>query len=73
MGQLMTYETRIERWRGGELEAREQRRLDVMLYVPAELRLMLHDAGFGDIEVHGEHQRREPAPDDDFVVFVARG
>lgn len=72
MGQLMTYETRIERWRDGELEAREQRWLDVMLYGPAELRLMLHGAGFVDIEVHGEHQRREPAPDDDFVVLVAR-
>lgn len=71
-GQSMTYETRIERWRDGELEAQERRRLDVMMYVPAELHLMLQDAGFANIEVHGEHQPRQPAPDDDFVVFVAR-
>ena len=68
----MTYETRIERWRDDDLEAREQRRLDVTLYTPAELRLMLRDAGFADVEVHGDHQRREPTPDDEFVVFVAR-
>lgn len=71
MGQLLTYETRIERWRDGEREAREQRRLDVMLYMPAELRVMLEAAGFADIEMHGEHERREPAPGDDFVVFIA--
>lgn len=72
LGQLMTYETRIERWRDGELEARELRRLDVRQYVPSEVRLMLETAGFGDVEVHGEHERREPASDDDFVVFAAR-
>lgn len=71
IGQLLTYETRIERSRDGELEAREQRRLDVMLYVPAEVRLMLQAAGFSDIEVHGEHERRDPVSADDFVVFVA--
>lgn len=72
IGQHLTYEMRIERWRDGELEAQEQRRLDVMLYVPAELHLMLEAAGFVDIEVHGEHEPREPALDDTFVVFMAR-
>lgn len=68
----MTYETRIERWRGGELEAAEERRLDVGLYVPGEVRLLLEAAGFVDLVVHGDHQRRPPRHDDDFVVFVAR-
>ena len=71
MNQRLTYETRIERWRDGEREARERRRLDVMLYVPGELRVMLEAAGFVNIEMHGEHERREPAPGDDFVVLVA--
>jgi SAM-dependent methyltransferase len=72
MGQRLTYETRIERWRDGGLEAQEQRCLDVGLYVPAELRLLLEAAGFVDIQLHGEHERRDPQPDDDFIVFVAR-
>lgn len=71
MRQLMTYETRVERWRDSELEAQEQRRLDVGLYVPSEVLLLLEAAGFVDIRLHGEHERREPQRDDDFVVFVA--
>ena len=67
----MTYETRVERWRGGEREAVEQRRLDVALYVPGEVRLLLESAGFVDVVVHGDHERRPPRRDDDFVVFEA--
>ena len=29
-------------------------------------------AGFTDVEVHGEHERRPATADDTFVVFVAR-
>lgn len=72
MGQVVTYETRVQRWSDRGLEVQEQRRLDVMLYVPGEVRLMLQAAGFVDIELHGEHEPRDPVPEDEFVVFVAR-
>lgn len=72
LAQRLTYETRIERWRDDQPEAREERRLDVGLYVPAEVVLMLQAAGFTDVHMHGEHERRPPTPDDQFVVFLAR-
>ena len=62
---------RVERWRDGTLEAEEDRRLDINLYFPQELLLLLERAGFSDVVVHGEHVERAPTPDDEFVVFVA--
>ena len=56
----------------GELEAEEVHRLDVGRYFRNEVVLMLERAGFADVVVHGEHEEREPTPDDDFLVFVAR-
>ena len=42
------------------------------MYLRHEVELMLRLAGFGDVEVHGEHERRPATADDTFVVFVAR-
>jgi len=72
LSQTVTLEMHAERWRDGELEAEETHRLDIGLYFRNELLLMLELAGFTDVAVHGEHTEREPTPDDDFVVFVAR-
>jgi len=63
---------RAERWREGKLEAEETHRLDDGHYFRNELTLILERAGFVDVSVHGEHEEREPTPDDDFLVFVAR-
>lgn len=70
--QHVTLEMHAQRWRGDVLEAEETHTLDIGLYFPNELLLMLERAGFADIVIHGEHQPRPPTPDDDFVVFVAR-
>jgi SAM-dependent methyltransferase len=69
--QRVSLEKRIERWRDGELEAEEVRRLDMGLYFKNELQLMLGRAGFRDIVVHGDHVPAAATPDDEFIVFVA--
>jgi hypothetical protein len=72
LAQHVTLEIHAERWRDGVLEAEEDRRLDIGLYLPHELLLMLELAGFHDVVVHGEHTERDPTADDEFLVFVAR-
>jgi SAM-dependent methyltransferase len=70
--QRVTMAIRIERWRDGMLEADEERLLHIGMYFKNEMLLMLKNAGFTDVEVHGEHQERPPTSDDEFIVFVAR-
>jgi SAM-dependent methyltransferase len=69
--QRVSLEMIARRWRDGELEAEETRRLDIGLYFKNELLLMLERAGFGDVVVQGDHVVADPNPDDEFVVFVA--
>jgi SAM-dependent methyltransferase len=71
LNQHVVYEMRAERWRDGKLEADETHRLDDGHYFRNELALVLERAGFVDVSVHGEHEEREPTPEDDFLVFVA--
>ena len=72
LDQSVTFEMRVEVWRGGVLEAWEVHRLDARYYFVNELRLMIERAGFRDIVVHGDHVDAAPTSDDEFVVFVAR-
>ena len=72
VAQHVTLEIHAERWRDDVLQAQEDRRLDIGLYFPNEVLLMLELAGFHNVVVHGEHTEREPTSDDDFLVFVAR-
>lgn len=68
----MTYEMHAEQWRGGVLEAEEDRTLNITLYFKDELLLLLERAGFDDVVVQGDHNDAEATGDDDFIVFVAR-
>ncbi len=70
--QRVTMEIHVERWRDGALEVEEDHVLHIGMYFKNEMLLMLEGAGFGDIQIHGEHQERSPTSDDDFIVFVAR-
>jgi ubiquinone/menaquinone biosynthesis C-methylase UbiE len=70
--QRSALEMRAERWRDGELEAEETRRIDMHHYFVDELSMMIQQAGFDDLVVHGDHVARDPTPEDEFVVFVAR-
>ena len=69
--QAVTMEIRATMSRDAELIASEEHRIDIGLYFRNELLLMLERAGFGDV-VHGGYEEREPRPDDDFLVFVAK-
>jgi hypothetical protein len=42
------------------------------LYFTHEVKLMLEQAGFRDVELRAGYTDAAPAPDDDFVVFIAR-
>jgi len=70
--QRVSLEMTARRWRDGALEAEETHSLDIGLYFKNELLLMLEQAGFDDVVVHGDHVEADPTPDDDFVVFVAK-
>ena len=70
--QRVSLEMTARRWRDGELESEETRRLDIGLYFKNELLLMLERVGFDDIVVHGDHVEADPTPDDEFVVFVSK-
>jgi SAM-dependent methyltransferase len=72
LAQRVSLEMHVELWRDDALEAAEDHRLDIGLYFPQELELMLGRAGFRDIVVHGDHVEALPTADDDFVVLVAR-
>jgi hypothetical protein len=65
-------EMRAYMWRDGELAAEEEHAITLNLYFRDELLLMLERAGFTEVVVHGGHEEREPEPDDDFLVYVAR-
>ena len=69
--QRITLEMHAERWRNGELDAAEDRRLTINLYFRNELLLLLERAGFADVRVQGDHNDLPATPDDEFLVFVA--
>jgi len=70
--QSATLEMRAWMWREGELVAEEEHMLVMTLYFTHELRLLLEQAGFVDLELRAGYEDRPPTGDDDFVVFVAR-
>ncbi len=72
LAQRVRLEMHARRWRDDVLEAEERHQLDIGLYFVPEMLLLLERAGFTDVVVHGEHQRRPPTAADDFVVFVTR-
>jgi hypothetical protein len=64
-------EIRLEKRRGEELLAVEERRLSERMYFRDELVLLLELAGFESVAVRAGYADREPTPDDDFLVFAA--
>ena len=69
--QMETIEMRARLWRGGQVVNEESYSLDLCIYFPREIVLMLEEAGFGEPAVEALSGR--PATGDDgHVVFVAR-
>ncbi len=71
--QRVEMEIAVERFRDDHLETSETHRLAIGMYFKNEMLMMLEQAGFTRIELHGEHEERPPSSDDEFVVFVASG
>jgi SAM-dependent methyltransferase len=57
----------------GEVVAEEDHGLSLRFYFRDELVLMLERAGFASVRVEAGYTGAEPTPDDDFLVFIARG
>jgi SAM-dependent methyltransferase len=69
--QRVTLVMRAQLWRDERLEAEEEHTLTITMYFARELEALLHDAGFGNVVVEGDHNGAPATADDDFVVFVA--
>jgi SAM-dependent methyltransferase len=72
LAQCVTFEIRATMSRDAKLVAEEQSVLKETMYFPNELRLMLEQAGFREVELRAGHTDAEPSADDDFVVLTAR-
>lgn len=72
LDQCVRIEMRIEKRRGGELVAEDERLLSMRMWFRDELVLMLRTAGFSAVTVRGGYDDEEPRPDHDFLVFIAR-
>jgi len=70
--QRVSLEMHARMWRHGVLEAEEIHRLDIGLYFKNELLMLLEQAAFKNIVVHGDHVEADATSDDDFIVFVAQ-
>jgi SAM-dependent methyltransferase len=72
LDQSVALAIRVEKRRGDELVAEEERELTMRMYFRDELVLMLERAGFAGGEVEAGYTGRQPTGDDDFLVFIAR-
>ena len=72
LSQRVTIEMRAWMWRDDDLVAEEEHRLELTMYFTHEVRLLLEQAGFRDVELRAGYEDRPPTAADDFVVFVAR-
>ncbi len=70
--QRATYEMRAAMWLDGEFAREELHTLHLNYYFTNELRLMLEEAGFADIVLHGDHTEERPTRDSDFVVLIGK-
>jgi SAM-dependent methyltransferase len=70
--QRRTLQIRAALWRGDRRVAEEEHTLHENLYFRNELLLLLGQAGFGDVAVHGGYTGGAATAGDTAVVFVAR-
>jgi hypothetical protein len=70
--QCWEMEMRGKQWRDGALVASETHRLRSNLYFVHELRLLLERTGFSSVAIRAAYADRDPTPEDDDVVYVAR-
>jgi SAM-dependent methyltransferase len=72
LDQTITLELVADLWRDDELVATETRPLTLRLYLDAQVRSMLADAGFELTAVHGDYEQAPPTADTAFLIYHAR-
>jgi len=70
--QIEVAEMRARLWRDGAVVTEELHTLGVCLYFAQEIRLMLEEAGFGQISIESGFTGLPATPDDEMVAFLAR-
>ena len=70
--QRLTLQMRAALWRAGQRVAEEEHTLQTDLYFRNELLLLLAQAGFGEVAVHGGYSDAAPTAEHTRLVFVAR-
>ncbi len=70
--QTVTLEMLAEMRRDGDVVASDEQVLKMTLYFTHEVKLMLEQAGFREVELRAGYRDAPPTPDDDFVVFIAK-
>jgi hypothetical protein len=71
LDQCYSREVRLEKWVAGELLESEVYALDGQMYFKSEVELMLHVAGFADIQVQGDYTYEPATPESEEIVFIA--
>jgi len=69
--QKMVREVRIEKWFLGKLVSSQEYIQHRTLYLPNEVLLMLHVAGFREITVRGDYADKPATPDSKELIFTA--
>jgi SAM-dependent methyltransferase len=72
LAQRLTYEMRATLWHDGAIAREETSRLHESLYFAQEIRHLLREVGFEDVEIEGGYAGQPATPDDGEVMFVAR-
>ena len=70
--QIQRIEMRYERRRAGQLVANETTRFAMRWFYRFELEHLMARAGFREVAIHGDFDRRPPGPDTPAFVVVAR-
>jgi SAM-dependent methyltransferase len=70
--QRMTLQTHAALWRAGQLVAEEGHTLQESMYFRNEVLLLLEQAGFADVMVHGSYTDATVTADQDMLVFIAQ-
>lgn len=70
--QRTTMQIRATRWRGGQVELEEEHTLQNSLYFTRELRMLVAQAGFGEVAVYGGYSDEAATAVHTMIVYIAR-
>jgi SAM-dependent methyltransferase len=72
LDQVLTLQMRAERWRDGRLLEEEEYTLTTNIYFKNEFLMMLEQAGFKEVAVHGDYTNAAATAEHGVLVFIAK-